>query len=222
MNRDRSVAKLVCAMGLFACWPGFCSAQMFGERQFGKSLRKPSASSAGGGSAASGGTGVGTISGSERFLRSNRSPGAFVGANKDQSFIGANPGGEGATDPNAITNPSRLAIRNPNIAYNLPRGMARPTGPYEPRLVVGFEPPTSAVTITDRQLREQLLKLDPQRFEQVSVVLTKGTVHLKGQVSTPHDRDLAATLLAFEPGVDVVHNELVVVARTPPSKKPAP
>jgi hypothetical protein len=163
---------------------------------------------------------VGTVEGSERFIRGNRSAADFVGADLRErpTFVGAQ-----AVD---LTQDVRSAVEDlrPTRERDLNQQMRAPRGSqmYLPRLSVdfSFEVPTSreigARLVTQLQATETLKTLGP-----IEVSVVDGKATLRGVVASERDREMAALVARFEPGISSVKNELQV--RPPPSPTaPAP
>lgn len=163
---------------------------------------------------------AGTLTGTERYLRSNR---------RGKSFVGAIPGSTGfigAVQSEGIAGPLRNDINanREQIAATLlnpPRSPARRTGPYEPRLAPAFDLPASTDFVSSESLNQRVQQLGSgERFAGAKVSLSDRTVLLTGQVTDPRDRELLEDLLRLEPGVESVRNELVV--ELPPAQTGSP
>jgi len=194
------------------------SAQSFRDRVLGSTLTKRAKP----GAAASAAEGAGTLTGTERFLRSNRAGGSFVGAAPVlEGFIGAVQAAQGAAPVQNNINANRAQVA-PTL-LNPPRSPARKVGPYEPRLVLESRPgsTTNRPDVSSEGLRELIRQVDSsERFGRVQVRLSDRTALLTGEVADSHDRELLSNLLKLEPGVEDVQNDLVV--GLPPSPKDSP
>ena len=166
---------------------------------------------------------VGTIQGTERFLRGNRSTADFVGADiRDQTtFVGAQAADISADVRTAVEDLRPTRERDVNERMQVSRGKQM----YHPRLRVDFAFPAptnrdvSARFVTQLQATESFRPLGP-----IEVSVVDGTAILRGVVASARDREIAALLARFEPGIAAVKNELQVrpVPRPEPSVPPAP
>lgn len=192
------------------------SAQSFRDRVLGGTLSKQA--SPGGGSV--NGEDAGSLSGAERFLRSNRKGKSFVGTTPETTgFVGAAQA-EGASGP-AINNINANRAQLSPTLLNPPRPPARKTGIYEPRLTPAFRVPNTGSVVSSESLSKLIEQVDSEeRFSEARVVLTDRTAVLTGRVSDPRDRELLEDLLKLEPGVEIVQNELVVEQRPAPPGSP--
>ena len=165
-------------------------AQLFGSRSLGRPL--------------SGRSGAGArVPQNARFLRGNRSPGAFVGSADSTA----------TTDPRARTptvprRPASTRVRrNPNPA--LPK--LQKNTPYYPQLSVAFRFNARSGKQQAGLLEARLSRLFAgtigNRFE-VSVAGRKAT--LRGVVASARDRDLAEIVARFAPGISDVENQLSI------------
>jgi hypothetical protein len=83
-------------------------------------------------------------------------------------------------------------------------------------LVVGFPAPRTERASIDENIRRSLARLPEERFASLpQVSLEEGVVVLRGIVNSEADRRVVETLVALEPGVSEVRNELVIAAATP-------
>lgn len=204
-------------------------AQMFGARNFGKSLQpqtNPGGGSFGGPTPAPGiGSNAGPVAPSvigiatpdARFMRQNRTASDFVGQDsKDaRKVVGA-----AQLQPGLAGQPAALEVverRVPEALVNPTRTAPARTKMYEPKLVIGFrhvprQEADVAVGI-QRQVRH-LSQLDPSL--QVSTTVVGETVHLRGVVGSEEERALIEQMMLFEPGISSVQNDLTVPAVVPP------
>lgn len=160
---------------------------------------------------------VGSIKGSERFLRRNRSKKDFVGRDMSErrQFVGLT---QGEISGSVTSSTAGLNVEMANDANKrLTPATASRKYMYDPRLRIGFEVvrPTSqqtAQTIT-RQLAQSLGQglLGP-----IVVSVQNETATLKGQVATEHDRRLAALIVLLEPGISKIKNDLTILPHTKP------
>jgi hypothetical protein len=171
------------------------------------------------------GNATGRITGSERFLRRNRDPRAFVGADarEGRHFIGRQQ--QRATAPilSAVTTPPIPPLRDINSQL-LQYRAGRSSGTiYRPRLVVGFQPAetvdgTGFVFPLDRvhDVIERGLGTP------VEIRLEGETLVLTGTVRSKESRALAEQIARLEPMVWDVRNELVVADVVPSFPPPTP
>lgn len=218
MSRKYLLLVATCAAALLSA--ARVDAQLFGNRPLGGTLsRRPSPGSAGQleameeiGSMNSGlGASVGELTGTERFLRENRTRRDFVGSDliDRQGFTGLIQGTPRGAIRSAITNLRPLV--NEQINRVPPAPIARQPRPYAPRLVVGFDYalPTSAELA--QTLERQVLRVPGlQRLGPIEVSVEGQTAILRGVVSSEHQRDVAEQVVLLEPGVRAIQNELVV------------
>lgn len=222
MTIERSIRPgLLLAMTIAVALLGTtrAEAQLFGDRPLGDTLsRRPSPGSAGqleAADAASEGLGmgqtVGSLTGTERFLRENRSRRDFVGADllDREGFIGAVQGSPRGVIRSAITNLRPLV--NEQINRVLPDPQGRRERPYAPRLVVAFDYPLPSSEELQSTLAEYVLRVPGmERLGPVEVSVEGQTAILRGVVASDHQRDVAEQLVLLEPGVRAIRNELVV------------
>lgn len=181
-------------------------AQMFGERTLGRplSIQEGAAEM----------ESAGTLTGRERFLRENRPATAFVGPDirELQRFIGALQAQvRGQVQP-STQGLGRRVDRSAEI--NQPLGPAPAGTPYNPELVVSYPAPT----VSPPEFEERILNLlaeSPRISEssRVAVLVEGQTAILRGEVPSERDRDLIPLVLAFEPGIWDIRNELEVNPR---------
>ena len=101
---------------------------------------------------------------------------------------------------------------------------------YPPRLKIDFsEFPLRSLASTSKRGGETKTQKDiivqrirkSLRVPNIDLVMKDRTAILSGTVSTDRQRSLAAAMLRFEPGIDVVQNEIIVTPQTPNSENPA-
>jgi hypothetical protein len=192
-------------VGWFVLWAAdFASAQMFSHFQTVDA--NPSLRNAGG------------LTGDRRFLRSNRRRDDFIGRDisAGQGFVGEARGRtEGRVPPATLT-----LQEEPAVNVNTPLPAPPRSGLYPPRLSIGFDVTAPAEASPSQSLQALLtraLGLGPTA--PIEVAVSGRTVTLRGAVPSARERELAALLVAFEPGVELVRNELQVRA---PSRRPRP
>jgi len=163
---------------------------------------------------------IGTVEGSERFIRGNRATTDFVGADaSDQTTLVGAQSADMTTEVRTAVEDLRVTReRNLNEQMRASRGKQM----YNPRLRVNFAfaTPTnrevSARIVTQLQATETLNPLGP-----IEVLMEDGTATLRGVVASERDREMAALLARFEPGISSVKNELKI-RQTPRPVAPAP
>ncbi|MCA9103755.1 MAG: BON domain-containing protein [Planctomycetales bacterium] len=173
----------------------------------------------------------GTISGTERFLRSNRRQSAFVGSDlrEGRGFIGR---GEART-----TAPIRSAVTTtpvpprPDVNRQLQRAaVGRARELYRPRLELDFSGDDDSEIATRWEVADDLNRVMARTIGQsVQVHLEGETAVLQGTVGSNQSRALAERLVRIAPRVWDVRNELEVAAAAPaavaplaPSVEPVP
>jgi hypothetical protein len=153
---------------------------------------------------------VGSIQGSERFLRGNRSAADFVGgdAREARTFVGsqqANPTRRVRTAVEGLR--ERRSVRS---SLNQPRGPLKAGEMYE-RLSLSpdFVPPSQWVTATvlSERLALSLARLGESGIE---ASIQGRTAILRGTVASARNRELAELMVRMEPGISQVQNRLVV------------
>lgn len=180
-------------------------------------------------------TGVGQITGGERFLRENRQRGQMVGGGAagvgnlaDQTVDGASSqqgqrtqGGTSQFGNRGRTSGmSRFGSQFGSQFGNQFGGQFGNQG-YGNRqrrtlrvpVTLGFTPSQNAApAVTSQRVQSNLNRIPQIRtMGSVNVQMEGRVAVLKGQVATQHDRDLVARMMLLEPGIGDVRNELVVV-----------
>jgi hypothetical protein len=160
----------------------------------------------------------GTIQGTERFLRDNRDRREFVGSdrNEQQGFVGSEQAlGTGRVRTSVE---SLRDFRDRSSRINRPIELPATDEPYLPRLTVDFTVDRSLehqqALQAERRLNHSRVVANEQRIS-VSVVNRQAT--LRGEVTSEEDVARLEILLSFEPGIDEIVNELVVVPPNAPS-----
>lgn len=220
---------LVVATGVEAQQQG-----LFGDRSVGSGLAKPRSSgprnsrpgsfsgSRSGSSSGSGtvrestsGNTVGSITGSERFIRGNRAAGDFVGSDSGdrRAFVGSQAGETSGVIQSAITG---TLVRGSTIAtVNRTRVRAPAPTMYEARLRIAFDFNRPSKVAAGRSATRQLKlsrAIDPTSSIEVSVAGSTAT--LRGVVGSQREKRLAEMLMLFEPGISSVKNELAIASST--------
>ena len=205
------------------------SSGTFGNRSLGSSVSAGSRSFASGSTSAfgSGAFGQGSLAGSttqdqssagqlngnERFVRGNRQPAQFVGADSTDatSFFSALTGG--------IANTGRG--RNGGSNANVNSGQDEPVR-YRITRTVAFEYPRPTNQQLANIVTQRLASLKSlERLGPIEVTVTDRVATLRGVVATAHARALAEQLVRLEPGVSQVTNELTVAPAEEPQDSPS-
>ncbi len=168
---------------------------------------------------------VGVLGTGERFLRENRRPGQFVGADafEQRAFVGSI---QGTAQPTGATSiPSVTTVTQGPSAAAVNRQRQRPAANriYDPPLVVAFDVPRqpadadkgAAVTVW-------LRRITALQNCRISVTLDGRIAVVQGQVEDESQRRLAAQLLMMEPGVSQVQNQLLVLGGENPQPEALP
>lgn len=196
-----------------------CSAQLFGgSRQLGQPIEARQQSRAESATAD-----AGRIQGNERFLRSNRRRGDFVGSDRFErrGFVGSQQG-----SANGPVLPSVVGVRpgrDRSAQINRPLTVPPRSKPYHPRLTIGFDSPIATGILPGSQL---LLELENPDFfsssNQFEVSVEGRTAILRGVVADERERDLVELLVSFEPGISAVRNLLTTPDPMPARPSPQP
>ncbi len=180
--------------------------QMFGSRTVGSPLGNRTTNAAGGVA----GQNSGILTGSERFVRGNRSRRDFVGADRDEAegFVGASQAiGVGrvrsATEGLRIETTNETRINRP-----LPRQPAK--GMYYPRLEIDLDETAAdtqsqAASVANTKLQSRVERIAGSA---VTLAVEDRVAILRGSVGSRKDAEMLAAILSFEPGIDAVRNEL--------------
>ena len=208
MNRIRTIYAVMIALLVLTAAPA--SAQMFGPRSLGVPLTRQKGSSQF--------KTAGTLQWNERFIRANRDITDFVGPDSRElrGFVGNIQGRSRGRVPTMIQGLRERTDRS--AAINQPLEPAPSTGFYPPDITLGFQAPTTNRWQVEDELTESLInapQLPPSSRFAVSV--EGRTATLRGEVPSERDRDLAAALLSFEPGISEIDNQLRVNPRLDPS-----
>lgn len=191
---------------------GHADAQMFGSRTLGQTLSRRSSPAAA--------AAVGTLTGGERFVRSNRRRTDFVGSDALElaRFIGRV---QGLTrGPVQSTMTGFRVEQAPNANRAAPPAALRRAPVYAPRLELAEPVSGPAPETVGRRLESQLARSPALAlFGPVEVWVEGGTAILRGEAASARDAELAALVVAMEPGVERVQNELIIRSSIPP---PAP
>jgi len=159
---------------------------------------------------------TGQLNYSERFVRGNRQPGSFVGADTQDlgRFLGAvqagQTGGQNRFSGLGPTGRSAQA-RQPRNAGGRASGSRRSAAQVRNSLSIAFDYPATAAPRISTALAGRLERSKRiQNLSSIEVELRRGTATLRGVVATDHDRVLAEILALLEAGIWRVKNDLVV------------
>jgi hypothetical protein len=155
---------------------------------------------------------VGTLQGTERYLRKNRRPTDYVGPDgrEPRRYVGALQGRARGTVTPLTQGLTRRVDRSESI--NQPLSPTRRGTAYHPRLEISFEvPEVAAVDLPERRALDTLVR-SPQMSGPSRIVVSMAgrTAILQGEVPSAKDREMAEILLSFEPGISTIQNELQV------------
>lgn len=191
---------------------GSSSYGMFGSRSMGQGISSTGFGLDLGSGSGSGTNTVGQITGSERFLQSNRQPGQFVGGNSQTALSVMS---QFSAAGNTMVNPTQ-GLQQLQFGAGEQQPAAPPVPQFRASLSVDFAHPNVSSTAMLGNLSKRLgntLGLKIQKPIQVTV--QGSTAVLQGEVETEHDRFLAEQVARLEPGVWAVRNELSVTRPTP-------
>lgn len=88
---------------------------------------------------------------------------------------------------------------------------------------IGFDVNVPSATQFRSELQQHLSNVPSLNLgNQITVENAGGSVVLRGQAASERERDLAATILSFSPGVDAIRNEIVVRPPASPLGQPRP
>jgi hypothetical protein len=173
---------------------------------------------------------AGTVDSSDRFVRTSRQAGAFVGTDSadTRAFVGSVAAGSG-------TGTSSTSIRRGgggggggSASANRGGRRGRQSDEIRVTLDVGFALPPGKVAQEARDLAAAKLAGRMERSTWIQkrsplvVTLDQGIATLRGVVATEHDRVLAEQLALLEPSIAAVKNELTVQPPEPAAPAPAP
>ncbi len=152
----------------------------------------------------------GGISQNGRFVRGNRQRGDFVGSNRTElkGFVGA---GQAVGIGNAPSATSTLRLETSSQRVNRPLPPLPKKSMYYPKLVLEQTDSARGEVIPSPEFQTEIQnRLQRSGYPQVEVQWIAGVAVLSGQVATERERELAETLLGFEPGISEIRNELLV------------
>lgn len=198
---------------------GVAWGQLFGERSTGQPLQGPrpqrTAAQARGPAAQAAEVDVGTLQGSERFLRDNRARGAFVGS--DRRSLGGFVGSEQALGTGRVPAATESLSEPTDASQRINRPLPRlPDGVmYYPRLVLG-ENLQNSVPAADSPKMERDPALEERLAKHTDVpvqVLRQGDqAILRGTVRSREMADRLKLLVSFEPRIYQIEDQLEIVA----------
>lgn len=184
-----------------------CEAQgLFGERMLGRAVSKRS-------SPQSAASAAGSLDSGRRFLREERSVTDFVGSAIAREAAGRFVGGQSAASAPVssiagLTEEARPPLNRPRII--------RPAGLYAERLTLASDLQIPAhPEPMPPQLSESLQSLIQSRSVTIEVSPEGHSATLRGAVPSEHDRQTTELLVMFEPGIQMVVNDLTVDATLP-------
>jgi hypothetical protein len=116
-----------------------------------------------------------------------------------------------------------VETEGPEVNLEVAEAIDTKTGRYPPRLKIDFsEFPLRSLDSTSKRTGEPKTQKDiiAQRIQRrlrvpkIDLVVKNRIAVISGTVSTERQRNLAESMLHFEPGIDVVQNEIAVVPNT--------
>jgi hypothetical protein len=159
---------------------------------------------------------IGVLGFGERFLRENRRPGEFVGADalEQRTFVGSVQGTAQPTGTTSVPTVTSAAQGPTSASINRRRQASSASSIYDPPLVVAFEMPRQpAAADKGAALSIRLSRITALQNCRLSVSLDGRIAVLRGQVEDESQQRLAAQLLMMEPGISRVQNQLTVLRR---------
>lgn len=179
-------------------------AQLFGARNFGKSLQVPTRDSL---------EDVGTLSGTERFIRGNTAK-DFIGTDSadTQGFIGA----QQSDNSGRVRDTSQTIRPERQIRVNRPLSPSSGNEMYDPKLTLSVEDfsiepgPSAGSDPLSEDSRLDSLRSALAKFGNVELQMDGAVATIRGTVSSEREKRMAGYLASFEPEIDSVRNELSV------------
>ncbi len=230
---------LICAPDLLAQGigsRGTTSSGVFGNRTVGSgsSIRAGSRNAFGGGGQGQGALGgtsagsrieqliggeqVGTVTGTERYIRGNRDAAAFVGSDTaETSFVGALSGGSNQIR-SALGNFGFLNRNRPDV--NNEQRNNRSVN-IRTTLSVAFQYPELSENAVQTNAQKHLNIPALSRLGSIEVEMLDRTATLRGSVATSGDRELAVRLAQLEPGISQVVDQLTVIETDSETESPS-
>ena len=138
----------------------------------------------------------------------------------------ATPAGTGVTEEatSTIEGPLIVEVATPEVNVSTVEALDSRTGRYPPRLKINFaEFPLRSLESARRSQNgrnaeaKMPTEIVVQRIQnrlhlpQLELAVKGRTAIISGTVATERQRNLVATILRFEPGIDAVQNELTVI-----------
>jgi len=157
------------------------------------------------------GGGTGLQGANARYRRGNRSRQDFVGSNRNDAtgFVGSGQAIGVGRVPSAVENLKLETTKADRINRPLPPQPAK--GMYYPRLElesdVGSSGELPSIRTASPAATERIAKFSEG---QANVTMSGTTAILRGTGASFREAALMAQILAFEPGIDWVKNELVI------------
>ena len=160
---------------------------------------------------------AGGITGSERFLRDRRQPGAFVGSDQANTrFVGSGAVIESGRVRSAVE--SLPPALDPSAQVNLRYAPAGAAQPYAPRLVLDSEQfpflnpanDSHGVGLAEKMRTELDDVLGHIGVQNLAIRLNGRVAHVSGQTSTKRQRDVALILISMQPGISEVIDHISV------------
>ena len=149
-----------------------------------------------------------------RFIRGNRQKGDFVGTNRSdlQGFVGSTQAVGVGNVPIAANN---VRIETGSRRANRALPPLGKSGMYYPKLDLSsiLDDQDSELIPRPRQFEPLQERIRERTNPSVSIRMESGIVVLRGEVTSQRESELLETILGFEPGVDRIRNELVVLGR---------
>ena len=227
----RRVVFLVAVLAGFICLnEQLCHAQLIGNRTVGAPIASPGArqqpgtgpSNVGQGTAAPGASSIGNGNGptvNGRFVRGNRQRSDFVGSNRtdQQGFVGATQAiGVGrvqsATDTLRIP---KARTANRPVPLQPTSGMYYPKLDFEEILAIDTMDRPNEDTAGESFLEEIQTRMKRIADAEIGLEMNGRTAILRGKVDSQRTADLLSRVLQFEPGIDDVRNEMVIIKKRP-------
>jgi BON domain-containing protein len=234
----KPLGPLLFAAAIVAVSVNDARGQMFGQRQLGGMLSRQSPAGTMNNPASSAVNNPGgQINGAERFVRGTRQATDFVGTDTGdrRGFVGQRQSRNRRPSLAALTLQPRPEPKDTQAAAQVESNSS--TSLYQPRLVIDPELIAQLPPATASKLEAHLAKCPAiQATEPLAVSVEGRTAVLQGVVASERDRELAAALVLFEPGISDVRNDLQVKSPAPtrsprvtpeflepaPARRPAP
>lgn len=156
---------------------------------------------------------VGTLQGTERYLRRNRRPTDYVGPDlrEPRRYVGALQARARGAAPASTEGLTRRVDRSESINRPLPPQQLGTA--YYPRLELSLaaDSPLSGTDLPAHRALDTLAR-SPHLSDssRIAVSMEGRTAILQGEVLSATEAEIAEILLSFEPGVSEIRNELQV------------